>query len=674
MGRLTAEMVVDLKDKSGSGTRSALSNLDRLKRADRQFAADRVQNNRAMERLMLEREQSIQERQARMNAFLTRGALAASAAGYVGARAFGDYADTERRINRILINADKSKDALQPTVQMLQAVGKESQLGFAGAAEGLETLVASGRSLEEALAFLPSVAITAQASGSAVSDIALSADALGGSMKIAGKDMQKAFDMLVTGGKLGKFELKDMAQYLPSLLPAFAALGYEGTEGLAKMVAMLQTVRMQTGTSSEAATNLGNVLGKMYSEETGNKFKKFGINLRKELDKAKKDGKDVIEVFLDMVDVATKGDLSKLTVLFSDAQMQAGVRALFSLRSERDRLVQSIRQADGSTMRDFQQATGDAKGAVERLNASWDQFWNNVGRRVSKPISITLDYVSKGMDDGMAIEKSQEGLDAEQLLWRLQDFSKRYSELYPKASITDLEKAYDEARAKLGRGEAKTVFDGLATEEGRRKGGARTKAVMEQIPDNGRNTQPAEFPGLTYDGMPVPRPRPSPDEKAASVMDLPRYPGRGSYDPEVVKSWKAETERRAAQSEADRRAAEIRRLEIDTATALELDTARRGRQFGFGGTTETIPGKLADDRGVGEPSGPREVMISGTPAVTVSGPVTIANPTRPNVTNHVVVNVTTNADPHQIGNAVANAVVDKGGMHDFSPTRSGGPF
>jgi len=73
--------------------------------------------------------------------------------------------------------------------------------------------VAAGRSLPEALAFLPSVVRTAQASGSDVTDIAKTADAVGAQMKIRAEDMQQAFDAMAKAGKAGEFELKDMAEY-----------------------------------------------------------------------------------------------------------------------------------------------------------------------------------------------------------------------------------------------------------------------------------------------------------------------------------------------------------------------------------------------------------------------------------------------------------------------------
>ncbi len=80
------------------------------------------------------------------------------------------------------------------------------------------------------MSFLPAVVQTAQAAGAETSDIAASADALATSFKIAGSEMQGAFDILVAGGNAGKFELKDLARYLPSI----AALGGGGRLGRAR--------------------------------------------------------------------------------------------------------------------------------------------------------------------------------------------------------------------------------------------------------------------------------------------------------------------------------------------------------------------------------------------------------------------------------------------------------
>jgi hypothetical protein len=44
--------------------------------------------------------------------------------------------------------------------------------------------------------------------------------------------LQTAFDLMVAGGKAGQFELKDMAQHIPTLANSFASMGYTGEAGL----------------------------------------------------------------------------------------------------------------------------------------------------------------------------------------------------------------------------------------------------------------------------------------------------------------------------------------------------------------------------------------------------------------------------------------------------------
>lgn len=536
MSRLSASLVVDITDKTGGKTRAIIGNMDRLKRAERDYMlADRNVNlsrrDRAMERLMMEREADLERRRqraARITGLVTTGAITA---GYMAAKAYQNYAQLERRVNRIVINADKGADTIQPTIQKLQAIANATSSSFEEVVTGLEALVASGRTLEESLAFLPSVALTAQASGAAMNDVALSADALSGSLKISASDMQQAFDILVAGGKAGKFELKDMSQYLPSLLPAFAALGYKGNEGLQKIVAALQVVRNQTGSSSEAATNFGNILNKMYSEETAKKFKKFGIDLPAALAKAKKEGRDVLDVFLDMTMIATKGDLSKLTRLFTDAEYQKGVRALVTQREELEKLNAELGRVDGTTLKDFGQIAADSEAKLQRLSNLWSRFATQIGGQLVAPVANPiLDNLTKTMDDIEAESRALAGMSGREREMQTSEFFRRYRELHPGAFGREVNGALGEARRAVGRGEARSVFDGLSAEEGRRRGGD----VAGRYPSRGSYGAFSAGQGLgagPADGrIPIPGSRPAMTAtENAGRERAGYYPTQGDY-------------------------------------------------------------------------------------------------------------------------------------------------
>jgi TP901 family phage tail tape measure protein len=335
--------------------------------------------------------------------------LAPAAVAYGIKNSVTAYASAERRLNRIAVNADKGKEAVDSMLAVVNQTSHDFAISQDQVAEGLETLVAAGRSADEAMAFLPSVTATAQAAGAEIADIATTADAVGNSFDITADKMQHAFDILVTAGNQGKFELRDMARYLPSMAPAFAALGYKGEKGLSKLAAMLQTIRQRTGSAEEAATAAQNIFQKMESDQTAAKFAKFGIDLRKEMAAARRDGKDLVDVFLDLAQKATKGDLSKIPQLFTDAQFQVGMRALMQGRRDMEGFQKAFSNVDGTTMRAVGQILSDTEAKLDRMASSWDKFKTSLGKAVvSTGATDAMDYVSNSAERAAAVNAGLE--------------------------------------------------------------------------------------------------------------------------------------------------------------------------------------------------------------------------------------------------------------------------
>lgn len=325
-------------------------------------------------------------------------------AGRKAKSAVTDFASLEREITRIGINADASDSQIKSVASTIMKMAQDTSTPLSNVYDGFEALVSAGRSWDEALDFLPSVAKSAQATGAETRDLAATADAMAGSMHIAGNQMQAAFDKLAKGGKMGKFELKDMASYLPSILPQMAALGYSGLDGLEKTVAMLQTVRLQTGTAGEAATNLENVLGKIYSPETARAFKKqFGIDLPKSLKVAKDNGKDLLDAFLQITRKVTGGDMEKLAKVFTDQQFRSGVLALLQQEDAMKGYATGLKDAAGTIETDLARVTKDTQADIDRLSNSWENFTTSLGRTI----------VSAGVDDWMDRTANRLGLFAD---------------------------------------------------------------------------------------------------------------------------------------------------------------------------------------------------------------------------------------------------------------------
>lgn len=335
---------------------------------------------------------------------------AAPAALAYGAVSAGKaFATIERRLERIGINADASSDQMQSAFQRMRTIADDVKTPVENVVTGLESLIASGKSLDEAMALLPKVAAAAQASDSEFAAMATTADAITGSFGIAADQMGIAFDIIAKAGKAGKFEMKDMAAELPSLAPAFAALGYRGEEGLKKLAAALQVVRMETGTSGEAATAFMDVLTKMGSVTVANNFRKqFGIDIRREMEKAKASGEDLLMAFIRLSREAVNGDMSKIPLLFTDKQMQIAMRALINRTGEYTSQLGALGDAAGTVQGDIDRLAVNTQASIDKMANSWDRLKTSIGGTIAPPAAAAMDAVSDTIDTQAAMDRGFE--------------------------------------------------------------------------------------------------------------------------------------------------------------------------------------------------------------------------------------------------------------------------
>lgn len=606
MGRLTATMVVDLTDKTGGKTRAIIGNLDRLKRAERDYMlADRglrlSNSDRALERVMMERERTIAERQRQMAVWGARAGLALTAAGYVAAGAVKQFASVERQFTRIGITADASAEQTKAAMEQVRRQTMALAMPLEEGVVALDTLVASGQSLEEALAFLPSVLATAQATGAATTDIANSGLKAAAALKIPADQLQRMFDVMVVGAKAGQFETRDMAQYIPSLANSFASLGYTGEEGLKRLVAILQTIREDTGDASSAATQAGEIFGKIYADDTVTKFKKFGIDLRAEMDAARKSGEDTLSAFIRLSQEAIKGDMSKLPQLFSDKEFRLGMQSLLSSPDALQKFFDVMNSAsvDGTVFRDVNKVLADTQSSIDKLYNSASKLMNSAGAAAS-PIAVpAMDAISDGLDFSTAVNAGLEksGYNG---FWSRTGFG---------LTSSDDEKMAMAIRGGYANKEEIAAYHGRRYERG-------------EIPASTGRHNLRVIPGGLGSGTetnkaPLPPSRPDPEAVAAEARrSTERYlrssPGSLGRSPE-----------RGSGNDIRPYGAEI--------DAAKSDQQRFNVLGGYDAKTQ----------------GPQSVTLSGTPTVTLSGTptVNIANPPpRPNVTMNITINEASDAE------------------------------
>lgn len=121
----------------------------------------------------------------------------------------------------------------------------------------------SRENLATALTTTTKTAFAANADPAAVASTTIALKNFG----ITVNDMDKAMNALYLGGKMGSFELKDQAKWLPIQLASVGSLGYNNVEGIKRIAAMNQVAMRTAGTTDEAGNNIVNFTDKIASKD-----------------------------------------------------------------------------------------------------------------------------------------------------------------------------------------------------------------------------------------------------------------------------------------------------------------------------------------------------------------------------------------------------------------------
>jgi TP901 family phage tail tape measure protein len=232
--------------------------------------------------------------------------------------------------------------------------------------EGVDVLSGLGLDPRKAVAMMKPIGRGATAYKAEIRDLSAAAFAANDNLKVPIAQTAKVIDIMAAAGKSGAFEIKDMAGQFPALTAAYQALGQTGTRAVADLAAGAQIARKGAGDAATAGNNLLNLLTKIGSKETNQNFAKFGIDLPAALKKAAAEGKAPIEAITELTDKALKGDRSKLSYLFGDAQVQGALRPLLENLAEFRRIRDDAMNAKGVTDTDFAERLKDGAEQAKR--------------------------------------------------------------------------------------------------------------------------------------------------------------------------------------------------------------------------------------------------------------------------------------------------------------------
>lgn len=324
--------------------------------------------------------------------------LGAAAAGYGLAKSLGAPISAASQFETSLLNigqkADMSDEAISAMGKRIRALAPIVNKSALEVAKGIDALVGFGLDTERAETLMGPIGRAATAYQAEIEDLSKAGFAVLDNLKVKADDFGKALDVMAQSGKDGAFEIKDMAAKFPELTAAASALEMKGIKAVGRLSAALQIARKGAGTSAEAATNAANLMQKIISPETTTKFKKVGIDVRKELEKTKASGGDVFEMIDRLIKKATKGDMSKIGDFFQDSEVQKFLRPLWQNIEEYRRIRDEALRAAGVVDKDFQRRMLTNAARTEAFKIRLEGLSMTIGNILLPSINGLMDAIS----------------------------------------------------------------------------------------------------------------------------------------------------------------------------------------------------------------------------------------------------------------------------------------
>jgi hypothetical protein len=214
------------------------------------------------------------------------------------------------------------------------ATGQYSDTIAAGAGK----MIAAGLDRGLVDASIGDISKAATAANAEFNDMADVATTLMQTLNVPADQLKDSLGALVVAGKLGSFELKDMARYFPTLTSQMAKFGVTGREAVNFLGSALQIARKGTADPAEAANNLKNFLSKILMPATIKNFKDAGVDIEGVMRDAAVKGINPIEAVLQKITKLTGVSGDEIAGLLQKAKKN-GLEGKAALEQVREQLV-----------------------------------------------------------------------------------------------------------------------------------------------------------------------------------------------------------------------------------------------------------------------------------------------------------------------------------------------
>lgn len=375
MASITSQLIVELLDRVSGPARQVEGSLRGITRTVQEATAGPISMSERLDAAITRNNRAIAQARGSMieavgTLYVLKGALTAPV------RAAQEF---DRALAEIGAKGNLTAEQMTAIGEAAKTTSSQMNQFATDIVKAQDFLVGMGLDVGRATRAMPSIAQAATATGSSLEDLSKAGFAAMANLGLAAEDLGKSFDVMAAAGKAGGFELRDMAQYLPSITALASSKGITGGSGLAQIAAALQIVRRGAGDASEAATNFSNILQKINSNDAIGNFKDLGIDIQKVLKDARANGTDPLEASLRAINTALGGDMSRLGELFSDAQVQKGLIPLLTGLEDYIKLRDEAARADGVISTDFARMMQTSVEQVKQFQIAFQNFQTGVG-------------------------------------------------------------------------------------------------------------------------------------------------------------------------------------------------------------------------------------------------------------------------------------------------------
>lgn len=301
--------------------------------------------------------------------------------------------DLQERLTRLGITADVSDEQIRKLHERVLDIANDPNIRVdpSQILSGMESVMEKTGDLKFVEENIRNIGLAIQgagAEGGAVGDIFAEFQKQG----MSARDALASVDILIAQGKAGAFTLKDLARLGPRVVTAYTSLGRTGPQAMREMGAVLQMIRMATGSSEEASTAWEAMLRTFSDRKKLEFLQKQGVKVfdPQELKKGREVLRPANELIEDILKAAGNSRVN-LSDVFDATAMRAFNALMDKAGVDKLRELMAL-TADGTTVqRDSARAAQTANAALQSLRNTWGRF---ADANLAEPIQKLADALN----------------------------------------------------------------------------------------------------------------------------------------------------------------------------------------------------------------------------------------------------------------------------------------